>query len=108
MKNCPNCGTQNPDDAKFCESCGTALVDSVQRQPVSGSPQNVTATGKASTGLSILSFLIPLVGIILGITYMNDADPAKKAAGKTYLYLGIGGMILGCIIVAAGGGGGGY
>src|SRR5260370_37400821 len=108
MKNCPNCGTQNHDDAKFCESCGTALADSVQRQPISGSSQNTSATGKASTGLSILSFLIPLGGIILGITYMNDAEPAKKAAGKTYLYLGIGGMILGCIIVAAGGGGGGY
>ena len=105
MKRCVTCNSEYPDDAKFCESCGTALVDSVRRQPA-GTPQNMTATGKASTGLSILSFLIPLVGIILGITYMNDADPAKKAAGKTYLYLGIGGMILGCIIVAAGGGGG--
>lgn len=23
---CPNCGTKNPDDAKFCESCGTSLT----------------------------------------------------------------------------------
>lgn len=22
---CPNCGKQNPDDAKFCESCGSTL-----------------------------------------------------------------------------------
>ena len=25
MKQCPNCGTQLPDEAKFCSSCGTAI-----------------------------------------------------------------------------------
>ena len=105
MKPCPNCGNQNPDDAKFCESCGTPLSTSVQQQPFSGTPIKPGVSGGAKTGLGILSFLIPLVGIILGIIYMNDSDPSKKAAGKTYLYLGIGGMVLGCLIVAAGGGG---
>ena len=105
MKTCPNCGNQNPDDAKFCESCGTPLSNSLKQQTYSGSPQNTGVSGGAKTGLGILSFLIPLAGIILGIIYMNDSDPSKKAAGKTYLYLGIGGMVLGCLIVAAGGGG---
>lgn len=27
MKICPNCGNQNEDNAKFCGSCGTKLVD---------------------------------------------------------------------------------
>jgi len=30
---CPNCGTQNRDDAKFCKSCGTPL-----KPPASGPP----------------------------------------------------------------------
>jgi len=104
MKNCPNCGHQNPDDARFCETCGAAL-SSVQ-QPFN-SPSNTGTSEGASIGLGILSFLIPLVGIILGISYMNN--PAKKAAGKTYLFLGLGGMVLGClfaIIIGAAGGGG--
>ena len=96
MKPCPNCGNQNPDDAKFCESCGKPLSNSLQQQPYSGTPIQPGVSGGAKTGLGILSFLIPLVGIILGIIYMNDSDPSKKAAGKTYLYLGIGGMVLGC------------
>ena len=28
MKNCPNCGGQNQDDARFCTNCGTALEQS--------------------------------------------------------------------------------
>ena len=27
MKTCPNCGTMNADDARFCEGCGTALEE---------------------------------------------------------------------------------
>ena len=52
--------------------------------------------------LKIVSFILPIVGIILGIMNMNDPSPAKKAAGKTYLYLGIGGMVLACIIWGGG------
>lgn len=101
MKNCPNCGTQNADDAKFCESCGTALSVKIPQPP----PTNTGVSDAAKIGLSILSFLIPLAGIILGIINMNDSDPSKKAAGKLYLFLGIGGMILACLLFAAGGGG---
>ena len=99
MKNCPSCGHQNPDDAKFCEKCGTAISGNIQ-QPPSGTGTQ----GGASIGLGILSFVIPLVGIILGISYMNDSDPSKKAAGKTYLYLGLGGIALGCLVGLLSGG----
>ncbi|MGQ9897875.1 MAG: FHA domain-containing protein [Acidobacteriota bacterium] len=34
---CPNCGTQNRDDAKFCKSCGTPL-----KPPVPGSASALT------------------------------------------------------------------
>ena len=102
MKNCPNCSHQNPDDAKFCETCGTALSITNRNHHQA----HLLLPEGAKVGLGILSFLIPLVGIILGISYMNDPEPAKKAAGKTYLYLGIGGIILGCIFAALAGGAG--
>lgn len=37
---CPKCGTENPDNAKFCGSCGSAMsVVREQVQPPSSSPQ---------------------------------------------------------------------
>jgi hypothetical protein len=45
----------------------------------------------------ILSILIPVVGIVLGIIWMNDQDPEKKAVGKTCLYIALGMILLSCI-----------
>ena len=38
---CPNCGKQNPDDAKFCESCGSTLSAAAapKAEPVAPPPQ---------------------------------------------------------------------
>jgi hypothetical protein len=47
--------------------------------------------------LYILSFIIPVVGIILGIVWMNDQDLDKKAIGKTCLIVGIVSIVLSCI-----------
>lgn len=33
MKQCPNCGAQLPDDAKFCSSCGTAIETAMPPDP---------------------------------------------------------------------------
>ncbi|MFL5943829.1 MAG: zinc-ribbon domain-containing protein, partial [Gaiellaceae bacterium] len=32
MQSCPNCGRENPSDARFCNACGTTLA------PASSSP----------------------------------------------------------------------
>jgi zinc ribbon protein len=55
MTICPNCQTQNDDDAKFCTNCGTALEDtptsntgaSASGQPPTPQP---TATGPTPRG----------------------------------------------------------
>ncbi|MEW9051785.1 MAG: hypothetical protein AB2392_11565 [Neobacillus sp.] len=47
--------------------------------------------------LYILSFFIPVVGIILGIVWMNDQDLEKKQIGKNCLVIGIISIILSCI-----------
>lgn len=39
MKQCPNCGKQNTDDAKFCNGCGTMLDNTFDtRQPMASLP----------------------------------------------------------------------
>ncbi|MFJ5713747.1 hypothetical protein [Neobacillus sp. NPDC093127] len=47
--------------------------------------------------LYILSFFVPVVGLILGIIWMNDQDLEKKAIGKTCLIVGIVSIVLSCV-----------
>jgi hypothetical protein len=49
---------------------------------------------KAGIGLCILSFLFPIVGIILYFVKKNE----EPNAAKTYLSCGIGGFALGLLI----------
>ena len=44
---CPNCGTENPEDARFCRSCGHALGE--HAPPVPPEPDRIqTPTQSAS------------------------------------------------------------
>ena len=39
MKQCPNCGNQNADDARFCNGCGTPLDNTIDtQQPMASVP----------------------------------------------------------------------
>lgn len=38
MKQCPNCGKQNTDDARFCNGCGTPLDNLGTQQPMASVP----------------------------------------------------------------------
>ncbi|MFT3871898.1 MAG: FHA domain-containing protein [Nocardioides sp.] len=44
MPFCTNCGRQNPDDARFCSQCGTALVSPDEVGPAAEAPVDATAT----------------------------------------------------------------
>ena len=48
--------------------------------------------------LYILSFLIPIVGIVVGIIYMSKGDPESKSLGQICLVLGIVVIVLSCCI----------
>jgi hypothetical protein len=55
---CPNCGLQNPDNAKFCANCGTTLVAGSQpaNQPqyqASQPAQSYQASPLPGTGNSV-------------------------------------------------------
>lgn len=58
-KTCPNCGASNPDNAKFCKSCGAKLPEAPPSRPaaprvaghvaVSGSVVNITSEPSGAT-----------------------------------------------------------
>ena len=55
-----------------------------------------------STGLNVISFLIPLVGLIIYLT-QKDSSPVKaKSAGKSALYGVIFGFVMGIVLSIVG------
>ena len=70
MKYCSRCGKEIMDEAVVCPNCGCAV-----------NPRN-SEPDEPSTGLNILSFLIPIVGLILYIVYHDKTPEKAKAIGK--------------------------
>lgn len=85
MKYCSHCGKEVLDEAVVCPNCGCS----------------VSASHEAdipSTGLNIISFLIPLVGLILYLVN-KDKTPIKAAAIGKWALIGfvvsiVGNMLL--------------
>lgn len=68
---CSKCGAKNEKSAEFCSECGASLKETTSAQVKSGS----------SFGWGVLGFFIPLVGLILFISWKNDRPEDAKAAG---------------------------
>ena len=84
-KYCPVCGNICDSKAAICVRCGTDL------SRISTEPD------VPSTGLKVLSFFIPLIGIILYAVYSSDKPQSAKAYGKMALIsfcIGFGSYIL--------------
>ncbi len=67
---CPNCGAANPDNAEFCQNCGTALP----RDRYPSEPQT-SWLAVASLVLSIVGFVFcfsAVIGIILGYVALGQ------------------------------------
>ncbi len=55
MATCPNCGHTVNNRAKFCETCGSALLASEMNMAVSSPPSVKVGTGQGSYGVMLLS-----------------------------------------------------
>jgi len=105
---CKNCGAQQPDNSKFCTSCGSSIAAAQQpiQQPVQSAPQQQfsqaqqsqqqfsqpivaqqmtqAGDGEATTSLicgiaGLVLCWIPIIGLILNILAIVFA---RKAKGK--------------------------
>jgi uncharacterized membrane protein YvbJ len=95
---CPQCGTDNPNGARFCGSCGASLPHAARpAQP--GDPQHEGVSQGLKIGVAVASLIIPLIGIILGIIYMLDSNPQKNAAGRLWLLVGGGVVVFYCFLM---------
>jgi len=108
---CSKCGSENPDDAKFCGSCGGAIIAATvpPQEEVSMAAPTTSAlqTDKPTVsmalkiGVSIATLLIPFIGLIMGIIYLKDkTDESRRAAGKLWLTIGIISAIFNALIMS--------
>lgn len=109
MSYCSQCGKELVQGAKFCQSCG-APVESVAAAGASGGSSagnyqqqnaqpnyNYVEQDIPSTGLNVLAFFLPLVGLILYLVYVDSTPRRAKDIGK-FALIGFGvGVALGVI-----------
>ena len=116
---CNNCGSNNPDDAKFCAGCGAQLsanneansatqqdIASVPESTIQPSNQPEVVVQKKFSGKAIASFVVSLAGIfiaaiicgIIGLILSRTAMQEIKTKGNLKGQgLAIAGMIISII-----------
>lgn len=96
---CKYCGTQIDNEAKFCISCGSSVSNSKAETVKAADGQALYSQSNAqdfnvnNTGLNILSFLIPLVGLILYAVFYSKEPVKANGVGKWALI----GFIIGIV-----------
>ena len=74
---CKNCGKEIDNNAYICPNCGVKVHD----EEAERREQNAQADSGSKVGWGILSFFIPLVGLILFIVWRNDRPQTAKVCG---------------------------
>ena len=80
---CPNCGTNVPDQAKFCAGCGRPLPPATSRPGGSGQP-SVSPPKKKKTGLIIgLAALVSVLAIAIVVILLQDRPEKNRSGNQT-------------------------
>lgn len=90
---CKHCGYEIDSQAKFCIKCGAALDSSIPNESL-GIPRQTSTPVNTSFGynensqnLNILSFLIPIVGLVLYAVYYQK-EPIKANGVRNWALVG--------------------
>jgi len=100
---CPQCGTENPEGARFCGNCRHPLMegnDSSTPGPVIevGGDRETVSDG-LKYGILAGTLLIPFIGLVMGLIYLAQGrSEAKREVGRLWLYASIGVMVFYFII----------
>lgn len=104
MKFCEKCGKELMDEAVVCVGCGCPVNTTPAQQPYQPAPQQARPAGKSGsvTAAMICAFLMPLIGLIVGLVGMSkNYDPQLKNKYKSVMLLSIGMWIIYFVIFMA-------
>lgn len=102
---CPKCDGVNTFENEKCCYCGHTFDKSkyyninYYRQEESETAAEEETDKHSYTFQYVISFLIPLVGFILGAILLSKDDEEEKSAGKSCIILGIVAVIISTIII---------
>ena len=91
MRNCVSCGRSIAWDANVCPYCGRDYRFQAM------APQQAQVSEGMKILLYIISFLIPLVGFIVGAVYYTKPEREYRELGKMCIILGVVGVLLGML-----------
>ena len=104
MKFCSNCGNEVIEEAVICVKCGCAVGNSIPKQASypnkSGTPINESSVLSLINGLSIFSFFVPLIGLVLYFANTKSAPKKAKALGKSALFGFVFALVLNTLIMS--------
>ena len=78
---CVKCGTLNPDEAKFCRSCGTPIQMHSQKETSS------VSKGRYLSGLALLVIEFIFIGLCLEVSREMNPDSDGVFLNVFYLLL---------------------
>ncbi|MDO5834945.1 MAG: zinc-ribbon domain-containing protein [Methanobacterium sp.] len=93
---CPSCGTENLENAQFCQNCGK-ILNNTENQPF-----NYYDAKKPSILIVILGYILSILGgffgILIGLYLLSKDNPNSKFHGRNIFIIAIISMILGLIL----------
>ena len=101
---CPKCDGVNQFENEKCCYCGHTFDKSkyykkeYYLQDETETAADEETDKRSYTFQYVISFLIPLVGFILGAILLSKDDEEEKSAGKTVIILGVISIVIGTII----------
>ena len=84
MKYCTHCGKELVDEAVVCPGCGCGVAGGAQVNSEEDIP---------SGGLNVISFLLPMIGLVFYILY-HETTPIKAATAGKWAAIGFGSCTL--------------
>lgn len=106
---CPKCDGPNPFENEYCCFCGHVLDKKryfdldyyISQEETDEENVNLDTQddGQSYTFQFIVSFLIPLVGFILGAILLGKDCDEEKNAGKACILLGIASILVNAILI---------
>lgn len=95
MKYCRDCGSEIPDDAVFCPSCGRSVQDGANQgnntyyNGYNNPPYYEDKYSTLSIIGFVLSFFIAIGGLIVSIIALNEAKATGSVKSRNFAKAGI-------------------